>query len=209
MPAVFSFVYDQFWAIFRIRTVCAILESYLGRNYDQNNNIWTYYVAAQAGAGGWGPHMDSSLGRSAVTIWIPLTDTNENNACMYVVRQTSMPTSQPANFGEWMNVAKPELVQVLQGAHALPAQAGALLGWHHQVLHWGSFSQPGETPRISVAAEFQRSNAKTSPLLFGQRTLPTLIERLRCIGSAVLHYSKFELSMIRYEGLAAKLSALT
>jgi Phytanoyl-CoA dioxygenase (PhyH) len=205
-PPVFSFVYDQFWAIFRIPTLCAILESYLGRKYDQNKNIWTYYVAAQAG--GWGPHMDSPLGRSAVTIWIPLTDTNENNACMYVVRHTSMPVSQPPNFAEWTNVAKPELVQVLQGAQALPAQAGSLLGWHHQLLHWGSFSKVGEKPRISVATEFQRHDITRSPLLFGQATFPSFIERLRCIGSALQQYSKFELSIIRYEALAAKLSVL-
>ena len=116
--------------------------------------------------------------------------------------------SGPAKYPEFAHLT--ELSQLLQATRALPAPAGALLGWHHQLIHWGSWSSGETEPRISFAAEFVATGEKPYeselPLL-DPVSLPPFNVRLRTISKKILDYSRFELPMGRYRGLATRLSA--
>ena len=206
-PAVFAFVYDQLWSIFRVPPLHRLLTEFLGLGYRQNSKLWTHYVAQQPGAHGWPPHVDSGE-PSRLTVWIPLTDATDENGCIYLVPANRVPDSLSSDFTEWSGVSKEELRRLLPAVKALPAKAGSLLGWTHQVIHWGSMSDGVTSPRISVACEFLGLEAKPysseSPL-WDLSPLPTFPERLRMIGRAILDYERFEPLVRRYSELANRL----
>jgi Phytanoyl-CoA dioxygenase (PhyH) len=95
-PAVFTFVYDEFWAVLQTPSILRILESRLGPRFKQNSLIWTYYVPTVDGSGGWPPHTDGR--RRHLTIWIPLTDATLDNGCMYVVEHHRVPRELNTDF---------------------------------------------------------------------------------------------------------------
>ena len=53
-------------------------------------------------------------------------------------------------------------VMFVQAIRALPAAAGAVLGWTSRLLHWGAMARPGSAPRISLSFEYQ--DAACAPL---------------------------------------------
>jgi hypothetical protein len=54
----------------------------------------------------------------------------------------------------------------LQDIRALPAEAGAVLGWNEYALHWGSRSSRwADGPRISLTARFQSRDLGGSDLV--------------------------------------------
>jgi hypothetical protein len=208
-PAAFSLVYDQFWALFRTPSVAQLLTRLLGTGYKQNSNVWTYYIPLAAGSAGWPPHVDSGDGTSRITIWIPLTDATLANGCIYTVPRSGVPESLPSDFRRWESIRANELRHLLQAARAVPAPAGSLLGWTHQLIHWGSVSTPENTaPRISVAMEFVSAGVEVTtdetPML-DWLPLPGYSQRLFVIGKALLKYTHFEPLMTRYSEMAKQL----
>jgi hypothetical protein len=209
-PLVFAFVFDEFWMAIGTASLQRLLAALLPRGYKQNSAIWTYYVAARTGAKGWTPHIDGG-GQNRLSVWLPLTDATLDNGCMYVVPKNLIPHSLPADYMKWETIERSELDRLLQCSRALPAEAGALLGWDHNLIHWGSISSGSGTPRISIAVEFLGADATPSnydrPLL-DTASLPPFKQRLYIIGKCILDYEKFEPLMIRFDEVGKRLIAL-
>lgn len=204
----FAFVYDELWLVARAPAMRALLHALLGAGYQQRPRVWTYYVepgstAPSAGSArgnrgsGWGPHVDAEEpifaedGRPKVlSIWIPLTDTDESNGCMYVVPHNLFNgTSIFARFPIPDTMASAEAVSLMHAARSLPARAGSILGWHQNLIHWGSISTSrARGPRISMAMEFQLRDAaltgttRTPVVWSPEPAMPDLRRRLRSIG---------------------------
>jgi hypothetical protein len=207
-PPVFSFMYDEFWAIPRTPSLVNFLSRRLGTGYVQAAGVWTYRVDPQARASGWSPHVDSRNDEERITIWIPLTDATVENGCMYVIPQDRVPPSLPACYLDWTTVSHDDLGVLLRNVTPLPATAGSALGWTNSLIHWGGRAlATAAVPRISIGVEFMSKGARPrsweTPVFDMQ--LPDFSTRLRAIGQSILYYAKFETAMRKYCGLASKL----
>lgn len=152
-PAVFAFVYDDFWGL--VRNLKRVLDPVLGENHLLSpGDMWIWCVDEHGHTSSWGPHRDMhdpnvlhSDGRlKLLTAWIPLTDVSPLNGCMYLVPKHLDPNI-PDNLPE-----RTLAVETMQHIRALPAAAGSVLGWSPLLLHWGgSHSRHAIGPRISIA----------------------------------------------------------
>ena len=207
-PAVFTYVYDEFWAAWRTPSMVRLLSDCLGAGYLQTSGVWTYRVDPQQRGSGWPPHVDSRSDAEQLTVWIPLTEATLDNGCMYVIPQDRVPADLPACYMDWTSISVQELSRLLHSATPLPATAGSVLGWNHRVIHWGGgTTELAVGPRISIAAEFLREGARPhrSQLPVLDVNLPDFPTRLRVIGQAILAYEKFEPLMRKYRSFAEKL----
>jgi len=205
-PAVFTYIYDEFWAVWRTPSMVRLLSRHLGEGYVQTSGVWTYLVDPQQRASGWGPHVDSRNDR--LSVWIPLTEATIHNGCMYVIPQDRVPTTLPASYLDWTSISAQELSALLHNVTPLPALAGSVLGWNNRLIHWGGRATASTAcPRISIAAEFlpARTKPHRSELPIFSTKLPGFSVRLQVIGQAILAYEKFEPLMRKYRGLATKL----
>ena len=161
----FACVYDEFYQLFS--GLGRVLRAVLGEDYLMvPYRFFTFFIDTQDTEMGLGPHRDSlnpdshllKTGMpSLLTLWIPLTDSTPTNSCLYGVPAQHDPC--------YLNRPAPKSGHFctdhtnLQDARALPANAGSLLGWTSHFLHWGGrSSQWAQTPRLSVAMYFQRSD---------------------------------------------------
>jgi hypothetical protein len=79
----------------------------------------------------------------------------------------------------------------LQDIRALPAQAGAVLGWNEYALHWGSRgSRWADGPRISLTARFQSKDLEGSTLVTLDPNAFNFQARLATIGALFNTYGK-------------------
>jgi 2-polyprenyl-3-methyl-5-hydroxy-6-metoxy-1,4-benzoquinol methylase len=190
-PVPFAFIYDEFWQTFcRLSQILSVI---LGEDYRQLPAFWAWYINTTNSEKGWQPHRDNGGNTllpdgmpKCVTIWIPLSDAIPLNGCMYIV-----PAPFDPNYGG--NVQKGEKKEIInfQDIRALPATAGSVLCWNHAVLHWGGrSSERAPHPRISLAFEFQRSDAEPykTPLLDPSNP-PDFNQRLGLIGKQILQYN--------------------
>jgi hypothetical protein len=207
-PPVFAFVYDQLWQATRTPSLVHLLSEILGPGYKQTSNAWCHYVAPNKAWGGWSPHIDGFNMPNRLSVWIPFSDATLENGCMYVVPQYRVPETV-GDFSKLTNVSRAELQALLQGSRALPVQAGSILGWHFQLIHWGSTPGHAEHPRISMAVEFIAGHAEPvndeEPLFDGCAGVPTFQQRLEVIGKGILEYEDFEPPLFRYRELANRL----
>jgi len=210
LPAVMAFHYDEFWLLFAgmRRLIAAIL----GADYAMLPAFWAWHVDPASGGSGWAPHRDKghvAMFRDntpkALTLWVPLTDATPLNGCIYVVPADRDPT--------YNTEAEQDLRFQLSDIRALPARAGALLGWTQALIHWGARSAPPgtgrpATPRISVSCEFQRADiaAFEKPLLDAAR-VPDFALRQRLIGAMLLRYRHMHALTPEITRLAESLSA--
>ncbi len=186
IPPAFLMLFDEPWQCFYHQHVLlkGLLDEYLILP-----DFWVWHLDPAAQESGWRPHRDKGrLGLAAdgsplaMTLWIPLSEATPLNGCMYVLPADRDPAY---NTPEESNV--PQNVSAIR---ALPAVPGDVLGWNQAVLHWGSQSVPrAHGPRISMALEFQRSDAApfNKPLLppFCNLEFPV---RLALIAKQVLQY---------------------
>jgi len=188
---VFALVYDAFWALpWRLSGALAAI---LGGAPQLLPDCWVWKVNASPNDAGWSPHRDRDHGTidddgtpQIISLWLPLTDATPENGCIYAL---------PAFRDPHYHTTNPEgrsTIQQLQHVRALPADAGAVLCWTHQLLHWGGASSAfAPHPRISVAFELQRQGLKPfSKPLFALDALPGFVERLGLIGRMLLQYQK-------------------
>ena len=187
ISTVFAFVFDEFWVNFY--KLDPLLRYLLGAEYRMLPDFWVWYVDPREDDAGWRPHRDKSHqalltdGRpKSFTIWLPLTDADPLNSCMYVVPADRDPTYGTERDKEW----KFELSDV----RALPAQAGSLLGWTQALLHWGSRGVARASgPRISMAFEFIRADVPPFNLpLIQPGTALSLAARVQLICKQILQY---------------------
>jgi hypothetical protein len=173
-PAPFVLVYDQVWQM--LSRLESLISPILGACYDMTLDVWVYYIrdanedrAESKEDSGWSPHRDghptiSTLrgdGRpQLLNVWIPFTDTTVKHSCMYVL-PTHLDPNYPDNLKEWSVPRKS-----LQDIRALPAEAGAVLGWNEYALHWGSRgTRRAVGPRVSLTARFQSRDLDGSNLV--------------------------------------------
>jgi hypothetical protein len=173
-PAPFVLVYDQVWQI--LSRLENLLSPILGALYHMTCDVWIYYIRSanedrseSKEDSGWSPHRDGKTvistlrgdGRpQLLNVWIPFIDTTVKHSCMYVL-PTHLDQNYPDNLKEW-SVPR----ESLQDIRALPAEAGAVLGWNEYALHWGSRgSRWADGPRLSLTARFQSRDLDGSNLV--------------------------------------------
>ena len=187
LPPVFCFVYDDYWeCVHKLKGVFKLL---LDNKFKMLPDFWAWYINPENSEVGWAPHRDkgpcsiSQNGKpKSLTAWIPITEANPLNGCMYVV-----PISKDANY---LNNQKQGFHPDLQSIRALPVLPGDALIWNQAMYHWGGRSSKySKSPRISVAFEFQRSDvtAFNNPLLDISKILPLRV-KLGLIGQQILQY---------------------
>jgi hypothetical protein len=207
-PAVFAYVYDEFWEVVRSPSIVRLASDFLGSGYRQNSRIWAFYVAPSRGARGWHPHADTG-DKSRLTVWVPLSDATLDNGCMYVVPRDRLSDDLRGDYHALDNITHAQLNRLLQSSRALPTPAGAFLGWDHELIHWGSVSAGHVEPRISLAMEFAAPDAVTtadeSPL-FEMASVPPFVDRLRAIARGLRIYSSYEPANIKYQELGPRLA---
>jgi len=211
-PAVWAFVYDDFWSLAWEPPLGTVAEAALGRGAFLMPHLALHYVAARGEARGWHPHVDGRARRNRLTTWIPLTDATLSNGCMYVVPRTSDESVQHA-VEHYSNrkMSLRDVQRLLQHARALPASAGSVLCWDFGVLHWGSVNEGSAVPRISVAfewiAETEKPRENEQPLLSIEHDRPSLEERLKLIAYAIRTYEGFDPALAPFTELADDLLA--
>jgi hypothetical protein len=190
---IFLSLYDEYWQIMKRTT--AALEPVLGPGCYPLADYWVWSISLETSGSGWTPHRDlqfrdrPTLRENGlpllVTAWLPFTDTGPLNGCMYV-----MPTNRDANLPD-----HPESFGFsnLQDVRALPAQAGSILAWNQQILHWGSAaSKWAKNPRISTGVYFQSADVEP----FGPRPIDFRAElpfqqRLAYLAANLLAYHQW------------------
>lgn len=205
LPPVFVFIYDEFWQVYK--KLSNVLAPIFGKNYNLTTNVWAWYVPPDDVSSGFKPHRDFNNPACVMpdglpgigTLWIPLTDVTPLNSCMYVL-PTDRDPCYPHDVADY-NIGYAEI----QGARALPAQAGSLLSWNSLALHWGSHSSVfAKEPRISFATYLSRDAAG---FVDSYRMSPgldlSLSHRLAIISQVVLHYraEQFSYGLLNSDGL--------
>jgi hypothetical protein len=208
IPLAFAFVYDELWLAFQ--GLSRFLTSVLGEGYRALPDFWVWHIKPDENSVGWRPHRDRGIptldwdnSPHTLTVWMPFTDANPLNGCMYM-----LPAHLDGRFKErrWDGEGN-TFVHNPQDIRALPATAGSVLAWNQAVLHWGGRgSRLGSAPRISAAFEFQRADrpAFNNPLLDPAR-MPTFTERLGLIGKQILQYRNMYPPSDYLEALATSL----
>lgn len=187
-PPVFAYIYDEFFLI--PYKLSYILSQILGKDFKQLPSFWAWYLDPQKTEKGWDIHRDRDIHTldkekkpKIVSVWIPLTDVNPLNGCMYIV-----PTQWDPYFTNPEN-DKDEFEYY--NVRALPAKAGSILCWNQALLHWGGrSSKNASNPRISIGLEFQRCDVPSynKPLLPISK-FPDLQFRIRLIGKQIIQYN--------------------
>jgi hypothetical protein len=174
IPPVYIYLFDQPWWLFARLGV--LLRHFVGEKFGVLPNLWAWHLD-RVGARGWPPHRDCDVetvfgeGEDAVlmslSLWIPLTDTDEDNGCMYALPRAS--TAATVTNGQ-PNLSK---------GRPLPANAGSVLGWPQDLYHWGgAYSREAKKPRVSISLEFQnRAFAPLAEPLIDMTRLPRFERR--------------------------------
>jgi hypothetical protein len=209
-PPIFAFVFDEFWGLAWTSAVRGAVAALLGPGPLLMPQVAVHYVEA-GGSQGWTPHIDgTSFFNDRVTTWIPLTDATLSNGCIYVVPRSEDVGEATTRFVK-AETTHADTVNLLQHARALPAEAGSVLGWAFDVLHWGSVSQKAATPRVSVAFEWlgpdESPQEHELPLMDLDDGLPPFAERLDLIARSILSYIRFDPALVAFEELAKQLQA--
>lgn len=151
------FVYDEFWIL--STRIHSYIQSILGNNYYKLPDMWAWHIDPSNNERGWTIHRDRKPGSTyntgaprSLSVWIPLTAATTENSCMHIVPQSEDPNCQStgelyyANWDESLYAGKEV---------AIPCNAGDIVAWNQQVLHWGgATSNTSAAPRISVGIEF-------------------------------------------------------
>lgn len=187
LPPVFVWIYDAPWRCYQ--RLAPVISHFIGEDYKVLPDFWTWHVDPQRNQTGWGPHRDKSrmcltpAGKPlSLTCWIPLSEATPLNGCMYIVPAHLDPAyNKPSYNGPPFSA---------YAVRALPAVPGDYFIWNQAVLHWGGpTSEFAESPRMSMALEFQRGDvAPYNQPLLDPATLPSFAWRLRLIGKQILQY---------------------
>jgi hypothetical protein len=213
-PAIFVWVFDEFWSTARMPAIRRLLDGTLGSDARQVPHVWVHIVPAVDGARGWGPHKDGGLARrshSHLSVWIALTEASIDNGCIYVLPRSA--ESADLVDRDWSTGQIPitDAVRLLGAVRALPAAAGAALAWDFDLLHWSGVGRGGGGPRRSLSLEFIARDAAPFPdehplLACGAGApLPDFDQRLACIAQGIIQYGKHEPGVQRFRPLAERL----
>jgi hypothetical protein len=202
-PLVFAAMHDALWEVFSAPPLGRALEQLLGRGCRQVPRFWITHVSSVEGDAGWRPHLDAhekpiwnDIGPDRLTVWIALTEATVDNGCMFVL-PPEVAGEFPSDLFESRELSAARILPLLHAARPLPCQAGTVMGWTKNVVHWGGRST-GEAaaPRIAIATEFIQGRCQTdlredAPLdsLAGP---PEFSRRLRLVGQQILKYVEYD-----------------
>jgi len=189
-PPVFAIVYDAVWNVVRSASTVQFARQLLGPDCRQIPKVWPHIVRPGPGASGYPPHVESQQPEGKVTAWIALTDVTVDDACMYVVSRAASPAD--------------DATQMLQDVTALPVDAGDMLVWSFDVLHWGG-RLLGSRERRALSIELISSTAtpgadETPTLSLAES--PSFRDRLRLIAWGVRALSAREPLLRRFGEVA-------
>ena len=208
-PAVFAFVYDEFWLCARSGAIARLVSDGLGADAAQIPHVWTHVVPPADGAAGWRPHVDGAVGSRRLSCWLALSEATLDNGCMHVIPRNLAPPRFAAKLDEGEAFTAAELTAALQGATALPAAPGDVLGWTFDIVHWGGRTRGSQSERRSLSFEYiaatetpHEDERPTLPLTEGA---PPFAARLTAIAAGLLEYRKFEPLLTRFEDLARRM----
>jgi hypothetical protein len=188
-PALFVFLFDEPWLAYA--RLDGVLRDLLGLGYRALAACWAWCLERSDDDSGWTPHRDRNFRTvqesgdpDIITIWVAVTEATPDNGCIYVV-----PATRDPNYSG-------DLVQcnarTLQDVRALPARAGSILGWNHQLLHWGGHaSVEALQPRMSLSAEFQRGEVALLDAAL-QDAVPSFADRLALVGKQLIRYQHMQ-----------------
>ncbi len=204
-----AFVYDEFWQVTRTASLVKFLRGALGENFKAMPHVVLHYVHAETGAG-WSPHVDFSERENRFTVWFALGAATLENGCMHVIPKHRVSDELLEKWMKTETLNHREACRLLQASRALPVEAGAVLGWERDVIHWGGFSSKMAEPRISLSVVYLRENVAPHedeiPLL-SPKKIPTFAQRLLAVGKAFNYYSIHVLALRKYGELSRKLVA--
>jgi hypothetical protein len=178
LPCVFAFVFDEFWEIHN--QLAPYVHHYLDKDSCLLATPWIWYVDPKKEkeildqsknsnnqeletrsifSGFYGPHRDKGKkslfpdgSPKILSFWLPLTEANTLNSCIYIVPADRDPTYGSDEESSW-SFKRPDI-------RALPAKPGDILFWNEAVLHWGSRPAAREDlpARISIGFEYIKSD---------------------------------------------------
>lgn len=188
LPALFVFAYESPWDVFT--SLGALLGGILGQPYRPLAAFWAWRVDPASEESGWPKHRDrSSVTLDAngdpkvVTLWVSVTEATLDNGCIRVV-----PAPRDPDYADPSKTTVTGSVACDEAAVPLLAEPGTVLGWTHQLVHWGGrASKAARVPRISLSAEFQRADGAPLDDVLAASP-PSLEERLALIGAQLLKY---------------------
>ncbi len=165
--STYALLYDIFYEV--LGRISNVLTPILGRGYqfvpDQSE---AYYIDNVDHATGTGPHRDNIHDKESIAyinglptlinVWIPITNATTLNSCIHLIplrHDITFDNGIPKNIRDKSFTWK-EVHDMLQHVRAVPAQAGSVLAWDTNILHWGGTSSIfAKEPRLSMAAYFQ------------------------------------------------------
>lgn len=202
-----AFVYDEFWQVTRTPSLVEFLRGALGEKFKALPHAVVHYVHAETGAG-WSPHVDFSDRENRFTVWFALNEATLENGCMHVIPKHRVSAELLEKWMKTETLDHRQACRLLQASRALPVEAGTILGWERDVIHWGGFSSGQVEPRISLSVVCLRENvephADEIPLLSPEKT-PTFAQRLLTVGKAFDYYSIHVLALRKYRELSGRL----
>lgn len=184
---VFGFLYDEYWRA--VASLRDLIVQALGFEARMMPDFWVWYVDPSKEDTGWNPHREKTYNTllpdgmpKCMTAWVPLTDAEPMNGCLYFV---------PANRDPaYLQCLSKHPAVEFQNIRAVPAAAGSVLIFNEMIYHWGGRSSKyAKQPRLSMACEFQRGDVKpyNKPLL-DLKALPSFELRWKLIGKQILQY---------------------
>lgn len=135
LPIPFCYIYDEFWLLFM--KLHNIIGSILDNEYYRLPDFWAWRIDALSEQSGWRIHRDKTWDTifndtglpKSITIWIPLTDVDCTNSCMYIIPANRDPTYSTL---EDLRQSKywPDILPNIRG---LPGKAGTVIIWNQAV----------------------------------------------------------------------------
>ena len=102
-----------------------------------------------------------------------------------------------------------DVQRAMWATRALPADAGAVLGWDFDVFHWGGRAAAPDAERRSLSLELlapgEAPRSDEVPLMDASGSPPSFEARLRVIAIALKSYADREASLRRFGALAPRL----
>ncbi|MFM7022557.1 MAG: phytanoyl-CoA dioxygenase family protein [Flavobacteriales bacterium] len=207
---VWSFVYDEFWAVLRTPSLLKLLPQTLGEGYKAMPHAVVHYVHPETGAG-WSPHVDFSSRDDRFTVWMPISEATIDNGCMYAIAQNRV---SPELLQKWINMedlSHREIKVLLQASRALPIEAGGVLAWESKVIHWGTMSSANVQPRVSLSVVYLRENITPHPdeiPLLLPEARPTYAQKMLTVAKAIGYYKAHVLALHKYIEMATKIETM-